>query len=214
MAYYPIAIDLRDRPVLVVGGGSVALRKVESLLEYGAQVKVVTPESVTELTHLADAGQIKLELRDYHENDVNGMALVIAATDDRETNSKVSSDAKSANILVNVVDDPELCTFIVPATVKRGDLTISIGTSGKSPALAKRIREEIEAIYGPEYADFVDILGEARELAKEQVENQPMREMCFRKMMDSDILDLLKDGKRDEARSVAIDLIKLMRHRD
>jgi len=207
MSYYPIAVDLKDRNVLVVGGGTVALRKVETLLEFGARVTVVAPEVAPDIERLAESGRIELRRRAYERGDAAGPVLVVAATDDRAVNSRVSEDSRSANVLVNVVDDPELCTFIVPATVKRGDLVIGISTSGKSPALARRVREKIEEAIGPEYGELADLLGEMRELVKPRVESQQAREEIFRKMLDSEIPDLLRQGRRADARTLALDIL-------
>jgi precorrin-2 dehydrogenase/sirohydrochlorin ferrochelatase len=209
MSYYPIAVDLTDKRVLVVGGGAVALRKVETLIEFGARVTVVAPEVTPEIEQLAESGRIELKRRAYEQKDVaERPVLAIAATDSREVNSRVSKDARAANILVNVADDPELCSFIVPAAVKRGNLTISINTAGKSPALARRVRERIEEAIGPEYGELADLLGEMRELAKQQIESQPVRERVFRSILDSEIIDLLRQGRREDARMRAVEILK------
>ncbi len=207
MPYYPIAVDLTGKKALVVGGGSVALRKVETLVEFGARVTVVSPEVCAEIDNLAGSGNVEIVRRGYESGDVAGAAMVIAATDDREVNAVVSADAKESGVLVNVVDDPELCTFIVQAVVRRGDLTISIGTSGKSPALARRVREQIEESFGPEYGDLAELMGEMRELAKDLPGSQPERERAFNKMLDSEILDLLRQGRRDDARALAMAIL-------
>jgi precorrin-2 dehydrogenase / sirohydrochlorin ferrochelatase len=208
MAYYPIAVDIADKPALVVGGGQVALRKVETLLEFGARVTVVSPESVSEICELADAGNITLVRRGYQPGDIDGAVLVIAATDDRTVNSRVSEDCRNAGKLVNVVDDPELCSFIVQSVVKRGDLTISIGTGGGSPALSRRIRETIEEIFGPEYARLTELMGEMREIAKQTIASQPQREAAFKRILDSDVLELLRQGRSDDARMRAMSILR------
>ncbi|MBI2842408.1 MAG: bifunctional precorrin-2 dehydrogenase/sirohydrochlorin ferrochelatase [Armatimonadetes bacterium] len=207
MAYYPIAIDLTGRKVLVVGGGTVALRKVETLLEFGAEVTVVAPQIVPEIERLAESGSITVERREYRSEDAAGAVVIITSTDDEAVNRRVSEDALARNILVNVVDVPELCGFIVPATVKRGDLTISISTAGKSPALARRVREKIEEIFGPEYGEFADLLGEMREMAKSRIKSQPERERAFKQMLNSQILELLRAGRDQEARSLALSIV-------
>ena len=208
MHYYPIAIDLTDKKTLVVGGGAVALRKVEVLLEYGSSVTVVSPEVMPELRSLAECGKIEIRLKPYGHEDIEGAVLVVAATDDRNINSQVSRDAQAANILVNVVDDPELCSFIVPATVKRRDLMISISTGGKSPALARRLREMIEVTIGVEYGELTDILGEMRDIAKERMESQAEREKVFTHILDSKVLDLIQRGYHNEARALAIKILE------
>jgi precorrin-2 dehydrogenase/sirohydrochlorin ferrochelatase len=208
MAYYPIALDITDRKALVVGGGMIALRKVQTLLDFGACVMVVSSEVVTEIKTLAESGRIKFELRGYRSEDITGAAIVIAATDNREVNTQVSTDAHTANIPVNVVDAPELCSFIVPSIVKRGDLTISINTAGKSPALARQVREKIEKVIGPEYSEFANLLGEIRELAKDRIADQHIREQAFKKILASEIPDLICSGHRDDARALALEILE------
>jgi len=207
MSYYPIAIDLKGRRCLVVGGGSVALRKVEALLEYGAEVIVVAPEVQPEIAALADGHRIVLCRRPYEASDLQGAAVVIAATDDPEVNAAVSRDAASAGVLVNVVDQPELCSFIVPATVRRGDLTLAIYTAGKSPALARRLRERLEKEFGPEYGALADLMGEMREEVKRRYSNRRDREAALRRMLDAGLLEDLRDGNPAEAKRKALECI-------
>ena len=144
MDYYPAFLDLRGRNCLVVGGGIIAERKVESLVECGARVMVVTREATNELAGLAQSSIIELRLRDYASDDLAGMFLVVAATDDPAVQARIGTEAKERGLLVNVVDDPANCTFIVPAVSRRGELAIAISTGGRSPALAARIREKLE----------------------------------------------------------------------
>jgi precorrin-2 dehydrogenase/sirohydrochlorin ferrochelatase len=159
---YPIFLNLQERRCLVVGGGEVALRKVRSLLKGGARVAVVTPSVTDSLRQMASSGQIVLSLREYRESDLEGAFLVIAATNDRKVNSTVSVDARRRGVLVNVVDSPGECDFYVPSVVVRGDLVLAISSGGKSPALAKRIREDLERAYGPEYDRFLRLMGIVR----------------------------------------------------
>ncbi len=203
MGYYPIMMDLTDKPCLVVGGGKVALRKVKSLLEAGARVTLISPEIDKEL---AESG-IEILQRSFEPGDTLAFKLVFAATDSRELNARISEEAAGAGIPVNVVDDPELCSFIVPAVVRRSDLVISVSTGGKSPALAKKIRKELEEIYGREYSILVDLLGEIRELVKEKYDTQNDRERVFNKLLESGIDELLKQGKEREAREKAFQCI-------
>jgi len=208
MGYYPIAIDLTGKRALVVGGGEVALRKVEALLESGARVTVVAPEVAPEIERLAESGKIVLRRRNYEAGDLADAVLAIAATDDREVNLRVSEDARGANVLVNAVDDPELCSFIVPAMVRRGDLVVSVITGGKSPALARRVREKIEETFGPEYADLAELLGEVRELARDRIESQPVREGVFEAILDSEVADLLRQGRSADAHVLALEILE------
>ncbi|MEN6372543.1 MAG: bifunctional precorrin-2 dehydrogenase/sirohydrochlorin ferrochelatase [Armatimonadota bacterium] len=203
MTYYPIAVDLKDKNVLVVGGGTVALRKIETLLDFGAHVTVVSPCVTQDIFELTDSGRVILCERCYESSDVGKCALVIAATNDKEVNLQVSADAQTAGVPVNVVDDPELCSFIVQSVVRRGDLVISIGTGGNSPALAKRVREKIEEVIGPEYAELTELMGELREAAKSKISSQSEREKLFDKVLDSDVPELIRQGKREEAQKLA-----------
>jgi siroheme synthase-like protein len=213
MSYYPIAVDLTGKTVLVVGGGEVALRKVERLAEYNARVIVVAPEVVPEMMTMAEAGKIELKRNRYSATDLAGVLMVIAATDDQDVNRRVADEARGLNILVNVVDVPELCSFIVPASVKRGDLTISINTAGKSPALAKMVREKCEDMFGEYYGDLTDLLGELREMAKAQISSQPEREKLFTSILNSEVPDLIRKGQREQARGLALNLLANTEHR-
>ncbi|MCE5323846.1 bifunctional precorrin-2 dehydrogenase/sirohydrochlorin ferrochelatase [bacterium] len=200
MGYYPIILDLAGKKCLIVGGGLVALRKAQSLLEAGAMATVVSPGICAELECLDG---VVLHRRAYEPGDIDGCTLVFAATDDPSVNAAVSHDAAEHGILANVVDDPELCSFIVPATCRRGDLLISVTTSGKSPALSKHIREQLEQAYGPEYEPFVNLLGEVREVIKSQYSCRAEREAAFNRLISSGILELLRDGKDEQAREMA-----------
>lgn len=207
MSFYPIAIDLTGKYVLVVGGGSVATGKIEALLDYGAHVKVVSPHVSDEIAEMAEKGRLTVVPREYKTGDISGSTIVIAATDVRSVNIRVSDDARAAGIPVNVVDDPELCSFISQSVVKRGDLTISIGTCGKSPALSKQVRKAIEKTIGPEYGELAELLGEMRELARTRIESQPEREKAFKRMLDSEILELIRSGKSEDARKLALEIL-------
>ena len=142
MIYYPIFVDLHDRPVLIAGGGPVALRKARGLIEAGAKVTIVAPEAIAEVTEL-DA---KLLLRRYRASDLRGKFLVLAATNDRKVNAAIASQAKKLGILVNVADSPEECDFLVPARVRDGSLQIAISTGGEDPRIAKEMRKTMESL--------------------------------------------------------------------
>ena len=160
--YYPIFVDMEGAEVLVVGGGAVAHRKIENLLEYGAAVSVVSRKLHPDLKLLLAEGRLKMLGSEFVPSHLEGMRLVIAATDDRDTNRKVSAAARARGLLINAVDQPADCTFIVPAVVRRGALTIAISTSGNSPALAAGIRRQIEKSFGQEYEIYLGILGRVR----------------------------------------------------
>ena len=163
---HPIFLDLSGRPVVVIGGGAVAERKIESLLAAGARITVVSPEVTPAIEAWAAGGSLTLELRPYRAGDLAGVRLAYAATSDPEVNQAVRDEARAEGVWLNAVDQPALCDFITPATVRRGDLTLAVSTNGRCPALAKQIREDLERTYGPEYADALEQLGELRDRAK------------------------------------------------
>ena len=197
MDYYPAFLDLRGRNCLVVGGGTIAERKVESLVECGALVKVVTLEATSRLAELAGSGSIDLELRDYSPDDLAGIFLVIAATDDPAVQARIGQEAKERGLLVNVVDEPANCTFIVPAVVRRGELSIAISTGGRSPALAARIREKLESLFGPEYEEWVDLLGQLRPALAVRFPKLDERKAAWYRVVDSNCVELIRRGERD-----------------
>ncbi|WP_227766201.1 precorrin-2 dehydrogenase/sirohydrochlorin ferrochelatase family protein [Zhaonella formicivorans] len=193
--YYPISLNLCNKKCLVVGGGKVAERKVMALLECGGQVVVVSPQLTEKLRDLAGEGLIRHVAREYSNFDLEDAFLVVSATAREDVNKKIAEECFERNILVNVVDDPAKCNFIVPATVRRGDLTISISTGGKSPALAKKIRKELELQYGDEYAQFLEIMGEIRKRVIESISEQEKRQEIFNRLVEEDFLELLKAGQ-------------------
>ncbi len=148
MAYIPIFLDVTGRECVVVGGGEVAARKVESILEAGARVTVVSPHLSPILESLAASGSVTHLARNYQRGDIRGCVLVYAATDDPKLHRELAAEARALGIPVNVVDVPELCTFIAPAVVKRGELQIAISTGGASPAFAARLRRTLEDQFG------------------------------------------------------------------
>lgn len=199
MAHYPISVDLRNRRCVVVGGGTVAQRKVETLIEFGAAVAVVAPELTPRLRELASKGVIEHMAGMYEPANLDGAFLAVAATDDPETNKAVSAEAQRRGVLVNVVDRPDLCTFFVPAIVRQGELVISVSTSGRSPAMARRIREELEAGFGPQHGELAELLGDLRDEVKARYTDMTDRNRAYVRILDSDALDLLAAGKKDEA---------------
>lgn len=197
--YYPITLNLANRKCVVIGGGAVAERKVETLLEFHAAVTVVAPELTPRLRDLAAGGAIRHEAEVYAPDALRGAFLVIAATDDREVNKAVSLESQLHGILVNVADDPELCTFFMPAVARWGSFVIAVSTSGKSPALAGWVRARLESCFGPEYGELADLLGELREEVKAKYPSREDRNRAFERILSSDVLDLLAEGKQDEA---------------
>ncbi len=162
MGYIPIFFDVTGRPCVVIGGGEVAARKVESLLEAGARVTVVSPRLSPALQVAVARGLVTHIARDYAPGDIRGCVLVYAATDDPKLHRELAAEARTLGIPINVADVPELCSFVAPAVVKRGALQIAISTGGASPAFAARIRRELENRFGAEYALTLDLMHAAR----------------------------------------------------
>ena len=187
MSYYPIFLQLERRTVLVVGGGSVALRKVETLLEYGALVRLVSLELTRPFMALMEKDQVAYLGPRFREEYLDGIFLVIAATDDHDLNHTISVSARSRGLLVNAVDQPEDCTFIVPSIVRRGDLSIAVSTSGKSPAFARRVREGLEQRFGDEYGIFLALMGKVRERVLALGLSQAENSRFFKEIVDADL---------------------------
>ncbi len=199
MRYYPINLALKNKRCLVIGAGSVAERKVRRLKACGARVQVISPAITPGLKAMADKKRIIFKRRKVNLKDLDGAYLVIAATADRLTNSKVSSYCRRKNILVNIVDSPEECSFILPSIVRRGALTISISTDGISPALSKKIRQDLEKRFGAEYAEYLRIMKRIRPEARKKMKSMRLRKKLFNKMAQPEILGLLKRNKAGQA---------------
>jgi len=186
--YYPVFWDIKDKKCVVVGGGDVALRKIRRLRDCGAKVLVISPQLAPELIAMKAEEVIEHVFDQYDVQYLEGAVLVIGATDDEKTNTAIARDARSRGILVNIVDDPQKCDFILPSVVERGDLTIAIGTGGKSPALARYLREELEIKYGTEYGILLNILGRLRP----QIKNSGAGKAWFDSLIACGILDFIR----------------------
>jgi siroheme synthase-like protein len=165
MGYYPVFLEMKDRPCVVVGGGTVAERKVEGLLAAGARVTVISPEVTPALAALREEGRLHHIARQYRGGDLGGYEVAVAATDDGTVNAEVAHEGRSASrrIWVNAVDDPPNCDFILPSVIRRGDIVIAVSTGGSSPALARRLREELEAFLSEDYGPLAALLQEVRQ---------------------------------------------------
>ena len=208
MRYYPILLDLRDRPCLVVGGGSVAERKAISLFDAAADLTVVSPSLTPALETLAHKNKITHRRKTFEEHDLAGMYLVIAATNDTAVNAAVAHACRQKGMLVNVASPPEESTFIVPSVVERGDLLLAVSTCGSSPALTKKVREDLERAYGPEYAVFLEKMSLLRRRLLHEVADENVRRKVFQAMVDSDVLYLLKAGAAHEADLRIAEIVK------
>ena len=192
---YPVNLVVDGRPCLVVGGGRVAARKVAGLRDSGARVHVLAPSVDDELK---DAPGVTWEERPYRAGDAAGYRLVIAATDDRSVNGDVAADAERQGVWVNSADDPERCSFILPSVVRRGPLLISVSTSGRSPAVARWLRERLDEEIGPEYEVLLDLVASERDAMK--AVGRSTEDADWRAALDSDMLDLIRSGQLTQAR--------------
>jgi precorrin-2 dehydrogenase/sirohydrochlorin ferrochelatase len=196
MTLFPMFLKLEGRSCLVVGAGIIGEPKIESLLTASASVRVIAPHVTQAVAKWAEVGAIKWEAREFQISDLDGVFLAIAATSSREVNGIVFREARRRNILCNVVDDPEYCDFYYPAVVRRGDLQLAISTNGHSPALAQRIRRELETQFGVEYGEWLEELGN-------------IRQELFASDMDAEarrrLLHQLASREAFEARSAAIE---------
>jgi precorrin-2 dehydrogenase/sirohydrochlorin ferrochelatase len=202
--FYIACLRLKGRRCLVVGGGEIGLEKVEGLLACDGDVVLVAPEAEPELQRLASEGSIRWEQREYEPSDLEGSFLVIAATDDSERNIAIYHDAEHRAMLVNVVDVPPLCNFILPAIIRSGPLAIAISTAGASPALAKRMKREISELFGDEYAQLAVMLNDARGWAKGTLPTYQDRKEFFESIVNGepDPVALLRYGDADAVRDL------------
>lgn len=204
MALYPVFLELAGRRAVVVGGGRVAERKALALLEAGAAVVVVAPETTPSLAAAAAESQLVWHRRPFVPGDLAGAALAFAATDRREVNAAVAAEARAAGVPCNVADDPEACDFLVPALVRRGDLLIAISTGGASPAVARRVRETLEARFGPEWAPYLDLLSAVRAALLGLGEEPDRNRELFGDLADLDLLPLIRDGRWREVEAAVV----------
>jgi siroheme synthase-like protein len=203
--FYIACLKLTGRRCLVVGGGEIGLEKVEGLLACDGRVTLMAPHAVPELEQLAREGSIEWERREYAgPEDLEGVFIAIAATDDTDANIRVYEDAERRAMLVNIVDVPPLCNFILPAIVRTGPLAIAISTAGASPALAKRIKREISDAYGEPYARLAELLNEVRGWAKGTLPTYQDRKVFFESIVngDPDPVELLRAGDEQAVRDL------------
>ena len=205
--YYPVFLNISSKRCVVVGGGEVAVRKVRMLLESGANVEVISPELCPELTELDEQGQIAVSYQRYRPGDMRYAFIAIASTTDSAINTQVVKEARSNSVLVNVVDDAENSDFILPAYLRRGDVTIAISSAGRSPALARKIRTRLEEIFGDDYASLAILINEVRTELRQQgikVDGE-----TWQKALDLDLLiELLRRGDKAKARDILLSNLK------
>jgi precorrin-2 dehydrogenase/sirohydrochlorin ferrochelatase len=198
MRYYPIFLDIAGKPVVVIGGGNIAHVKVVGLLKAGAEVTVVSPELNAEMAALSAQGRFRHFERDYEPGDLEGYTLAFVATDDRSVNSMVADEGKARKVWVNAVDDPPYCDFIMPGIAQKGDLIIAISTSGRSPAMARKMREEIEKFLTDDWAAMLELAAEVRAGLREQ--GKLIDADIWNRALDADLKKLLAEGKQADAR--------------
>lgn len=199
MSYYPTFLDIRGKRCVVIGGGEVALRKVGMLLEFGGRVEVISPELCPDLAQFEREGKVKTIRRDYRSGDLERAFVVIAATDSPAVNEQVAREASERGALINVVDVPKLSNFIVPSYLRRGDITVAVSTSGKSPALARKIRTELERQFGEDYATLVAVVEEVRTELK--AKGIAVSARSWQEALDlPNLLMLLRYGERNQVK--------------
>ncbi len=201
--YYPIFLNIKGKKCTVVGGGRVALRKVRVLLEYGADVELISPNLCPELAKLAGNGEMRALTREYQQGDLENTFVVIVATDNGEINQRVVAEARRRAVLVNVVDDAENSDFIVPSHLRRGEIIIAVSTSGKSPALARKIRFKLEKDLGDEYALLAGLVSEVRaEMKRQKIK---IDSDGWQEALDLDqLLGFLRKGEKERAKAALL----------
>lgn len=194
MAYFPVSLQLADKPCVVVGGGEVAGRKAASLTACGALLTVISPELCPELAREAAVGRLTWIAREYRPGDLVGFFLVIAATDDPAVQERIHQEAVAHNLLLNVADVPKWCNVILPAVVRRGELTVAISTGGRSPALARRLRRQLENEFGREYEVLLELLGGLRGLILERGHDHQANREIFQQLIEPDLAAWIREG--------------------
>lgn len=205
--YYPIMLNIKNRRCGVVGGGKVAYRKILSLLECEAEVIVISKEIIQDIKILVEKNKIVYIEGSYDFKYISNLYLVYAATDEFHTNVEIYNQCNENHILVNVVDKPDVCNFIVPSKVKRGDLTIAISTNGKSPMLARKIREDLEKVYDDRYEIFLDIMGNVRKEAFNILKDTKKRSEFFRDIIYSDFIIRVSRDNRELIEEEIMDIL-------
>jgi precorrin-2 dehydrogenase/sirohydrochlorin ferrochelatase len=197
---FPVFLSLSGKNCLVVGGGQVAERKIADLFNCEANIKVVSPEAGENIRLWANQGLINWQVREIEDYDFDDIFMVFVATNDGHLNKEIADKCRQRGIMVNAADDPPNCDFYVPAIVRRNSLVLAISTEGKSPMLARKLREQLEELFGEEYGEFVDFLGEQRDFIKQSVPDIKVRKKIFQALVESDVLDLLRAGEKERAK--------------
>ncbi len=207
MKYFPIFIDLEKFKTLVIGGGEVATRKVQNLLNFDARPKVIAPEVNQKLREIIDLYNLEHEKRKYEKGDLQGFRLVFVATDDPELDALIKEEAEDTGAIVNFADQPEICNFIVPSYIKRGDLVISISTQGKAPFLSKWLRELLDKKFPSGYKGFVDLAVYFRTQFKEKKISGRIKDKIIEEFLAIRWLDILEDDGIEYAKLLVNNLV-------
>jgi precorrin-2 dehydrogenase len=204
MAGLPVVLNLEGVPCVVVGAGPVAARKTRALVAAGARVVVIAPRAGPAIRLLARRGALRWRRKRFSPGDLDAARLAVAATSERTVNNAVGLAAGRRGLFVDVADDPGLCTMLMPAVLARGPLQISVSTSGESPALARALRDDLKRSFGREYASYVRILGEMRRRLQAGAGGGIARDRRYRRLLRAPLLDLLRRGRRADARRAAL----------
>ncbi len=206
MKYYPIFLDIKNKDCLVIGGGSVGARKAVTLEKCGARVKVISDRFSPKFDGLKTKS-ISLEKKKYEKKDVKGMFFVFAATDNANLNRQIKKDASKFNILCNVADAPSQSDFLLPSIVERGDLIVAVSTSGSSPAMAKRIRQDLDHQFGPEYAQFLTVMGNIRKKLLSSGHAPDENKAIFNALIEKGVLELIKENDEKNINSILYEVL-------
>ena len=200
-------LDVRARPVIVIGGDRIAAEKAAALVASGARVSVLSPDFSAEVLALAERGEVTLRAKNYETGDLAGAFVVVAATTDQQLIEAIWQETQQNGQPVNIVDVPRYCTFILPSVLRRGKLTVTVSTEGASPSLAKRIRQQLEESFPPAYEDYIDLADQARVHLRRQGIAYDTRDEFFRDFMASAVLDALSAGERSRALELTVELL-------
>lgn len=205
MGYYPIFVEMKDRPCVVVGGGVVAERKVETLLKAGAAVTVISPSLTGPLQSRVAAGNVRYIGREYRPGDLIGYEMAFVATDDKKVNPVVAQEARERGVWINAADDPSHCDFILPSVLQRGDLVVAVATGGSSPALSRAIREELESYFTKDYAELTEVAAEVRRELRQRSVSPGAK--AWRQALGEGFRRLIAERKREEAKAHLMDTL-------
>jgi len=211
MTYYPVLLNIQDKPCLVVGGGPVGARKTTGLLRSGARVTVVSPAFCEQFNALREKPMFCKKMvcmkKEYEITDLEGMSIVFAATGNAQLNKQIMQDTRQQNMMCNIVDAPDDSNFILPSVVQQGDLILAVSTSGKSPALSKKIRKELEQHFGPEYQKMLFVMGNIRKRLLAQEHAPKRHKKIFYTLIETGLLEMIKVGDEKKINSVLNDLL-------